>query len=562
MRKLIATLGALTALSAVTMAQAVTYVQSPPLTQVVSTPVGAVAGPPYKMGIITWGGDIATVLCNGGTKATQGNSLCGKQGLALDLFKEDKFPVQLAAYLSGKTPFLRCVLDQCIQASEVAAKDPRTELVVVYDMTRSNGGDVLVAKAGIKTIKDLKGKTIVLQAYGPHTGFLVQLLRDAGLGMKDVNIKWTKDLFDSKETPAEAFRSDPSVDAVFVISPDAAALTSGGTGSGKEGFKGAHVVISTGAASDVVIDLIGVRKDFFDANRAYVQKFVHAQMLSQEALSEIVKNKAAKPAAYKQAFTSAAEIILGAKQAVADAEGLYGDAKFSGYQGNVEFFTNKNDPRNFSRVLSEYQASFMTLGLIGRAAPVVAAGWDYAALRAGAAPVAQAAISAQAESERTAAVARLQSQGKLDNSPLPTFIIPFQKNKADFPAEAYGAQFERITELVRTYGGAVVTIQAHVDPLKYVEAVERGEPEIVLKKLRTAADTLSQNRADALQSAIIAYAKGRGVNLSPGNFASVGQGFQKPVTGMCGAYPCKPKSEGERQKNMRAEFRVTPIEVE
>ena len=58
------------------------------------------------------------------------------------------------------------------QANDVLNADPRTKPVVIYQLTWSEGGDVLVVKDGIKEPKDLAGKKIVLQAYGPHVDYL------------------------------------------------------------------------------------------------------------------------------------------------------------------------------------------------------------------------------------------------------------------------------------------------------------------------------------------------------------------------------------------------------
>lgn len=106
----------------------------------------------------------------------------------------------------------------------------------------------MVAREDVRQPKDLKGKTIVLQQFGPHVDYLLRILSDAGLNPSDVTIRFARDITGKgADTPAAAMLADATVAAVMVISPDAATLTSGdGGGTGAEGSrKGAHVLLST-----------------------------------------------------------------------------------------------------------------------------------------------------------------------------------------------------------------------------------------------------------------------------------------------------------------------------
>src|SRR5262249_52006375 len=105
---------------------AVQFVQSPPLTQVVTTPVGVVRPGAVQVPISTWGGDIATLYANGNSKGTAKSSIFGTLGLNLTLVREDVFAKQVDAYLSGRSPYLRGTLGMINMAAEVAGKDPRT----------------------------------------------------------------------------------------------------------------------------------------------------------------------------------------------------------------------------------------------------------------------------------------------------------------------------------------------------------------------------------------------------------------------------------------------------
>lgn len=565
-RKSIVSLGLASMFFVAGAASAVSYVEQKSLKQVVTVGVGEVASTgKIPTGIITWGGDIATIYCNGNAKVTMKGSLCDKQGLQLELFREDVFPKQLGMYMSGKTPFLRGTLGQIAQAAEVMARDPRTEPIVFFKHTDSYGGDVLVVKESIKSPKDLKGKTIAMQAYGPHMEYLSQILRDAGLKPSDVNVKYAKDLTGTNETPGEAFRTDKSVDAAFVISPDAGDLTRNASGphaGAEKSVKGARILLSTKTANRVIADVYVVRKDFYTANRATVEKFAHALMLSQDALVGVVKNKAKQAALYKQTFTAAAKILLDSEQAIAEAEGLYGDAEFAGLKGNVEFFTNANNPRSFQHMSSEIQTSFVGFGLLAKPITMAHAGFDYNALKAGVTGAANAPTERFDSSAVAQIVTKQQQTGKLDGGELFSFEVTFQPNQSTFPAQQYATAFRRVVELAATYGGAIITVEGHSDPMEYLRQKKAGTPDVAMRQFEQAAKNLSLSRANAVRDSVVASGRSQGVTIDPSQFAVVGHGVMNPKTGVCNGIPCAPKSEAEWRSNMRVVFRIISVEAE
>jgi ABC-type nitrate/sulfonate/bicarbonate transport system substrate-binding protein len=561
-RSRFAAAAALACLAAGALAQG-QFIQSPPLAQTVTTPVGAVAPGPTQVPIITWGGDIATVLANGNAKATSKASIFGKLGLNLRLAREDVFAKQLEAYLSGRSPYLRGTLGMVNMAAEVANKDPRTKPIVVYQLTWSAGGDALVVKGSIKTTKDLRGKTVAVQAYGPHVDYLAKILADAGLTPKDVTIRWTSDLTGSAKSPAAALQN-PAVDATLVIIPDALALTSSGTvGTGAEdSVKGARILLSTKTANRIIADVYAVRSDYFESNRADVEKFVQGLIQGEDALRKLVANKRSRAAEFKDTMSAAARELLDSPQAISDTEGMYKDAEFAGVAGNAAFFAKADNPRSFAALNKEIQAAFSTLGLVAKAAPLDQAGWDYRKLGAGA-DVGVAAETRRFDAEKVATmVARKQSQGKLQEGELFSFEVFFKPNQDKFTADLYGDAFKKVANLAATYGGAIITVEGHSDPMAYLRAKRDGSPDVVLGRTQQSAKNLSLSRAIAVRDSLIAYAKSQGVSLDPTQFAVVGHGITQPKTGICGSDPCAPKTEAEWQSNMRVEFRILQVEAE
>jgi ABC-type nitrate/sulfonate/bicarbonate transport system substrate-binding protein len=543
---------------------AVQYTTPVALAKSISVPVGGVASGPTQVPLITWGGDVATVLANGGVANTKPTSIFSKQGLQLRLVREDDFGKQVQAYLSGRSPYLRGTLGMINMAAEVTSRDARTKPVVIHQMTWSAGGDALVVGAGIRSVKDLRGKSIALQAFGPHVDYLAKILADAGLSTKDVNLKWVPDLTGTANAPAAAMRAK-EVDAALVIIPDAMALTSNGAvGTGAEdSVKGVRILLSTKTANRIIADVYAVRSDYLAANRDAVEKFVRGLIQGEEALRALVANKVAQAPDYKANLSGAAQLLLDSAQALPDVEGMLADADFVKASGNASFFADTKNPRRMEQLNAEIQPALVALGLLSARVPLLAEKWDYARMVAGTAQSLTATEAPRFDTGQVAGiVAKRQNQGKLGEGELFSFDVRFKPNQDRFATELYADSFKRVVNLAATYGGAVITVEGHSDPLGYLRAKQDGSAAVVLARTRQSAKNLSVSRAVSVRDSAIAFAKAQGVSLDASQFAVVGHGIEQPKTGVCSGEPCAPKNEQEWLSNMRVEFRVIQIEAE
>lgn len=545
-------------------AVAVDYIQAPPLASAVKTGVAACTGKEaLQLPIITWGGDIATVFANGNQADTGRGSLFDKAGLRVRLAREDVLARQLDAYLSCRTPFLRGTLGMLGQVAEVTERDPRTRMVVIYQLTWSAGGDALVVKGNINQPAELRGKTIALQAYGPHIDYLARVLRDAGLSLKDVKLRWVKDLTGSNQSPRAAL-SEPGIDAAMLIIPDALALTSGGkVGTGaEESVRGAKILLSTKTANRVIADFYAVRADYLAANRAVVEKLVHAMLAANEQLAALFKKKGSNDPVYRAMIQGASRLLLDSPDAVPDTEAMYGDAAFPGLGGNIALFNDARNPRSLAILGKEVDEALIGAGLRAKPIEYAHAKWDFNALK-GELKSAPASESPRFDAPAVAQVAtRRTQQGTVAEGQLFNFEVQFKPNQDAFTAAQYQKDFDRAVTLATTYGGAVITVEGHADPLAFLQRKKGGETEVVLGRIRQAAKNLSFTRANAVREGIIKYGKERGVVLDASQFVVVGHGIEKPKSGVCAGDPCAPKTESEWLANMRVEFRIIQVEAE
>jgi ABC-type nitrate/sulfonate/bicarbonate transport system substrate-binding protein len=515
---------------------------------------------PLLLPVDARGGDIATILANGGRAETQPGSLFDDAGLAFRLVNSDSFTTQILNYLAGRSPFLRGTVGMISMAAEALSRDPRTRPVVIYQATWSAGGDALVVKADITAVKDLKDRTIALQAYGPHLDYLLKILADAGLGVDDVRLRWLPDLRGSDNSTLAAFRQG-DVDATFVTSADALALTSGDTPGALAGdsFRGARILLSTRTANRVVADLYAVRSDYLQSHRQEVRAFVHAQLKAAEKLHLLAADKERTDADYRGIMHSAALLHDGGLTMTA-AEALYADYEFAGWQGNVNFFQSPTFPRSLANISSQIQPGLIKLGVMNSPLRLHSPAWDYAQLHDGL-ELAGSLNRERFKRDKVAiALARRQQQGNLGDSELFSLDLSYDPDQDDFPADRYSDAFARITDYAAAYGGALVALEGHSDPLGYLRQKQLGGSAPLLGRIKQAARNHSLSRAVALRDSIVNYAMNHGIPLDYSQFAVSGEGIAKPSNGICGVDPCEPQSVQEWRDNMRVAIRILQVE--
>lgn len=579
--------------------------------------VGPVTAQPVKstaelqVPFITWGGDVATFLANGGL-TTRTGSIYQKLGLKLRLTNGDDFVGQVKDYMSGKTPFLRGTFRMLGQASEVLGSDPKTKPVIILQLTWS-AGDHVVARDNLNTLNDLKkaggGKVkIACQRGGPHVGLLDDMLRAAQIDWSDVEIVWVPDLT-GDSGPAELFRKDPTIGACCVISPDMIGLTGGldSKGSGAEGtVRGAHVLVSTAQMSRSIADVYAVRSDWFQANRAVAEKFVAGYLAAAQQVGPMRKafEESGRLTPQYKALLTMSQDILGEEvlpTLEVDAHGLLLDCTFVGLPGNISFFLDKGNLNGFDAKLKTALDLAVGQGYAKVRSGFVPAGFDYRQIAkvAGIEYVEPGKMAGKIDAE---AIDLFPDSAGLDDRTILSFTIRFEPNQSEFPSDRYGAEFNRAIQSASTFGNAVVVIRGHSDPTKsLVDLIRAGMTKGIIQRSGTrpnykyfvrvggqsqpldltqtkavaqlitsgefdgaqpspretmqAALNLSQARAQAVKDAIVKFAEQQSVNLDVTQMQPVGAGILEPLVS-------KPSNMDEAKQNMRVEFRIVKVPAE
>lgn len=557
-------------LAAMSTAYATDYLTTKPLDQRIN--VNSLQGPVSQsnartLPVITWAEDMRTIYANGGVATTGNGSIFADAGLNFRLARQDNFIEQVESYLRGETPYLRGTMTMITLVNNLTQNNPDLKPVVINQLSWSAGGDTLVVKEGINKLSDLKGKTIVLQQDGPHIHLLSRALRDGGLTLKDVNIRWVESLTNAQHTPVNAFY-ESDVDAAFMIIPDALALTACstncGVGDGSDSsVKGARILFSTKAASRVVSDVYAVRSDYLKANRNEVQSLVHELFKAKEAVDKVSRAGQTDPA-YVRWIKSSAQILMDDSALADDAGAMFGDAYHAGFGDNISFFTDASNLRNFENLSNEIQTGLMSIGLISNKVPLRWAEWDYNKLKVGLSDTAGVVVPKFNKAAVSQEIQNKLRTGTLSDSQFLEFPIYFQPNQNTFTESQYASEFDKFLDYSSTYGGAVITIEGHCDPHGYLTAKYRDKkPTVITDRLKQSCVNLSVTRATAARDAIIAYGESQGISLNESQFEIIGHGFHNPATGICSnGDPCKINSKEEWLSNMRVVVAVTVIEAE
>lgn len=538
-------------------------VEMSPLTDKVSATTQSVRSD-KQLPQILWGADMTVLYANGLKADTQRGSVLDKEGWNVNLAVVNSVVEQAESYISGETPFFRGTLDQVALLNDLVYSDESLRPVVLQQLSWSKGGDNLVVKPGINNVQDLKGKTIAIMAYGPHVYFMHRVLQSGGLDISNVNIVWTQNL-DGDSSPFSAFY-DNSVDAAFMITPDALAIV-----EGDNAISGADILFSTRQADKFVADVYAVRSDYYEANKDKLRDFVHSYFLAHEAVGELVKGKNTRGAEYTKWLTASSEQLMGTPDLVEDMEGLFLDANHTGFAENVSFFTNDRDARNFDRLSAEINSALSSMDLISGNNPIAKADWNWEELRKGLKHTDQVVVPKFNRQAVSKVVAEMQARGTLEDGQFLREQVYFEVGSANFlfNQNLHGAIFDKVIDDANSYSGALIIVEGHSDPAHYlISKLKHKVPLKTLKRIRQKARDLSRQRAEEVRSAIIEYARDvRGVDINETQFEVVGYGIDNPETGVCNGEPCKVNLKGQAAKeayakNRRAVISFTTIEAE
>jgi len=479
-----------------------------------------------RFGINVWAGWGPIIYANNGFKAGKVWKTPGGQDFKLELVLIDDPIAMRDAYAAGNLHVGWATLDMLPLFLEGLRKDSRVMPRVFQQVDWSNGGDGIVARDTVKTMADLRGKTIVLAQNSPSHFFVLNALINAGVQPAEVEFKFTQDAFQA----AAAFNADKRLAGAVSWAPDIYNL---------EKVKGNHLLVTTSTANKLIADVWFARADFAKDNPDITEGLTRGIFdAMQELKAQEAKAKVAKLMATGYSIPES------------DALGMLGDAHSTNYAENRDFFLNQNNPTNFERTWTTAYFLYKKINVVTEQTPFDSV-MDFSVIqKLGAEPKYS---SQKNEYDVHFAPATAGSvQGEKDEILTKTVVIHFFPNSWDLNKkitrnadgkeveELYDPNVDFVVEevgkLAGQYGAARIIIEGHTDG-----SMKGQIPKGLVQEL-------SLNRANSVKEAIVRKFK----SLQPNQFSAAGMGWDRPAD---------PGDPDNGAKNRRVEIKVYPAEA-
>lgn len=475
-----------------------------------------------KFSYNVWIGWLPVIAANHGTKPNKDSIFYKKSGFQVEMVLIDDPIVARDAYAAGKLHALWGTADMMVLFAPELMKDSRTAPRIVQQIDWSNGGDGIVVRSNIKSVADLKGKTIVCAQNSPSEYFVTELLMTAGINPTQVKMKYTTTAFEA----AAAFVADKKIDAVVSWSPDIYNIS--------EKVPGTRLLSTTKEASKIIADVYAFRADFARDHPDIVKGFVSGVF---EGMDYAKQNQGPVAQWMADAFGMKPE----------DINAMKADAHSTNFAENVQFFLNESNPTNFERTWKNANVVYRELARID--APVAFDQvMDFSAIKD-----LQTSGTFANQKDETIPAFTPQSYEKVSaEAPIltQTIRINFSPNSANLmePArDEFGnvlkgqlydpnidATIERVARLSGQFSNAVIIIEGHAD-----SSMKGQVPYDAVKQLSLA-------RANSVKQELIKKYK-----FDPNKFVVQGKGWDEP------ADPSNPLNQA---LNRRVEISVVPPE--
>lgn len=271
--------------------------------------------------VVTWAGYAGGQYFNEGFKASEDSRFLKDYNLVVNFSVVDDFDASRKGFIAGEYDLLWQTTGAFTSEVE-SLEDSNIDPVIVFQADWSRGGDVIVARKGIKNINELiRGDyTVAVAPMTPSYTFLMKTLEAAGKSLEDIEVVEVASAIDA----ADLFKAG-EVDAAVVWSPDDIACL--------ESQSGSSVIISTETATNIIADVFYAKREWLDDNREAVQNLIEGWMIG---ASEINTDESAR--------NRAVEILAdGLNISEEDASASLDNVRLCTYGDNLNFFGINDD---------------------------------------------------------------------------------------------------------------------------------------------------------------------------------------------------------------------------
>ncbi len=297
-----------------------------------------------KFSYNVWAGWLPVIAANHGTKPNPDSIFAKKYGFKVDMILMDDPVSARDAFAAGEVQTLWGTVDMMVLMAPELIKDSRTSPRIAQQIDWSSGGDGIVVRSAIKSVKDLRGKSVTLAQNSPSEYYLTSLLLSAGLRPADIKVKYTATAFEA----AAAFVADRKVDGCVSWAPDIYKIP--------ERVAGTRVLSSTSDANKLIADVYAIRADFARDHPDIVEGLIAGIFDGMDFVKQSPE-QAAKWMA--DAYGMKPDEIMSMRN----------DAHATNFAENVQFFLNSSNPTNFERTWKNASYVYRELGRINAPVP-------------------------------------------------------------------------------------------------------------------------------------------------------------------------------------------------
>ena len=456
-----------------------------------------------RFALNVWAGWAPIIRANGGFKPGKLWQAPGGKPFKVELVLIDD-PVQMRdAYAAGEVHIGWATLDMLPLFVDGFAKDSRIMPRVYQQVDFSNGGDGIVVRENIKTVRGLAGKKLVMAQNSPSQFFALNMLVAGGLQPADVEMVYVTTAFEA----AAAFNRDKSIAGCVSWAPDIYNLAEA---------KGNRMLVTTQTANRLIADVWFARADFAKDHPDKIEALVRGIF---DAMGELTSEAARKEVAKLMAD--------GYTIPESDALSMLGDAHSTNWAENYQFFVNRNNPANFERIWKQAYMLYRRIGVISNNPVPFDQVMDFSVIQ----KLGKEPKYAESKDEYTTALPpKTVQQIRAENEEIltNTIVIHFFPNSADLRKkvirriegkdveEPYDPKVDAVLDeaamLAKQFGNARIVVEGHTD------ASMRGTvPAAMVREL-------SLERARAVKDALVDKFK-----FDDARFAVDGLGWDRPA---------------------------------
>ena len=486
-----------------------------------------------RFALNVWAGWAPIIYANDGFKPGKVWQAPGGKPFKVELVLIDNPVTMRDAYAAGEVHIGWGTLDMVPLFLEGlvdrtgAPKDSRVMPRIFQQVDFSNGGDGIVVRDSIKTVKDLAGKKLVLAQNSPSQFFALNMLVAGGLQPGDVDMVYTDDAFQA----AAAFNAQKDLAGCVSWAPDIYNL---------EKAKGNRMLVTTQTANRLIADVWFARADFAKDHPDKIEAIVRGIFDAMAAL----KTEGAK--------AKAAELMAaGYNIPATDTLAMLGDAHSTNWAENYQFFINRNNPANFERIWKQAYYLYRRIGAISNPPVPFDQVMDFSVIQ----KLGAEKKYAETKDEYTKALPpKTLSQIRAENEEIltNTVVIHFFPNSWDLRKkivrridgkdveEPYDPSVDLVLDevgaLAKQFGNSRIVIEGHTD-----SSMKGQVPPTMVKEL-------SRQRAGSVKEALVGK-----YEFDENRFAVDGVGWERPAD---------PEQPDNRALNRRVEIKVYSAEKE